>query len=120
MFDETGCDGVAIARGALGNPWIFNETKTLLRTGILPAKPAIDEIISTMVKHLELYCGFYGERIGVIIFRKFFHWYSREQEGIRHLRQQAFLAKTKEQMIEMTHRLRPDYSSSRDGMNNVR
>src|SRR3990172_8551800 len=36
MFDETGCDGVAIARGALGNPWIFRETAEFLKTGIAP------------------------------------------------------------------------------------
>ncbi len=38
MFDETGCDGVAIARGALGNPWIFQETEEFFQTGMVSHK----------------------------------------------------------------------------------
>ena len=73
MMDETGCDSVAIARGALGNPWIFRETEELLKTGKLPERPGIAEIAETMIEHLNAYVEFYGEYLGVMIFRKF--WY---------------------------------------------
>lgn len=105
MFDETGCDGVAIARGSLGNPWIFTETLHYLKTGKQLKKPKLDEIINTMIRHLESYCEFYGERIGVIVFRKFFNWYSKEREGVKPLRHKAFLTRTKEQMISIINEL---------------
>jgi tRNA-dihydrouridine synthase B len=106
MFDETGCDGVAVARGSLGNPWIFSRTEKYLRTGKLPKEPDLDELISTMIHHLESYCQFYGERIAVIVFRKFFNWYSREKAGVKQFRNDAFKAKAKDEMIEIINKLR--------------
>src|SRR5262249_49660433 len=43
MFEETGCAGVSIGRGAFYNPWIFNHTAQFLETGELPAEPAFNE-----------------------------------------------------------------------------
>ena len=106
MFDETGCDAVAIARGALGNPWIFPQTVRLLKDGATAPPPSLDELIKTMLKHFELSCEFHGERIGVIIFRKFFYWYTRRIPGIRPFREQAFRAKTKEQIINVINELK--------------
>ena len=114
MFDETGCDAVAIARGALGNPWIFPQTVRLLKDGATAPPPSLDEpegtasseLIKTMHRHFELSCGFHGERIGVIIFRKFFYWYTRRIAGIKPLREKAFRAKTKEEIINIINELR--------------
>jgi tRNA-dihydrouridine synthase B len=105
MFDETGCDAVAIARGAIGNPWIFPQTIQFLKDGTT-APPSLNELIKTMQKHFELSCNFHGERIGVIIFRKFFYWYTRRIVGIKPLREKAFRAKTKEEIINIINELR--------------
>src|SRR5438128_1725775 len=48
MFDETGCAGVSIGRGAFYNPWIFAQTGQYLATGELPAEPSFDERIRVM------------------------------------------------------------------------
>lgn len=101
MFDETGCDGVAIARGVLGNPWIFRETSQFLKTGVLYPKPGIPELADTMLNHLHLIIDFHGESMGTMIFRKFFNWYTKGLFGIRTLRWRAFQAKTKNQMTEV-------------------
>jgi tRNA-dihydrouridine synthase B len=101
MFDETGCDGVAIARGALGNPWIFRETSEFLKTGTIYQKPEMDELVDTMLSHLNLTINFHGESMGTKIFRKFFNWYTKGLAGIRPLRWRAFQATTKNQMIEI-------------------
>ncbi|MFH0888032.1 MAG: tRNA dihydrouridine synthase DusB [Planctomycetota bacterium] len=105
MFDETGCDAVTIARGALGNPWIFPQTAEFLKSGILPQTPALDEIADTMIKHFNLCCDYHGERIGVIIFRKFFYWYTRKIIGIKTLRNKIFASKTKEQIMDIINEL---------------
>lgn len=96
MFTETGCDGVAIARGALGNPWIFKD-----------ARPSVDEIVETMLGHLTANIGFYGERIGVIRFRKFFAWYTKGWRKIRPFREKVSRAKTKEEIEEIIGRCGP-------------
>src|SRR5687767_13815736 len=48
MFDETGCSGVSIGRGAFYNPWIFVHTEQYLRTGEIPAEPSFEERIRVM------------------------------------------------------------------------
>jgi tRNA-dihydrouridine synthase B len=90
MFDDTGCDGVAVARGCLGNPWIFNAEK-----------PQKKEVIRVMLEHLSGCIDFYGERNGVMMFRKFFCWYTKGFRKIRHLREKSSRAKTQSQMLEI-------------------
>jgi tRNA-dihydrouridine synthase B len=101
MFDETGCDGVAIARGALGNPWIFRETFEFLKTGTISQKPEMHELVDTMLHHLNLIINFHGESMGTMIFRKCFNWYTKGLADIRPLRLRALRAKTKNQMMEI-------------------
>ncbi len=74
-FDETGADGVMIARGAIGNPWIFKEAKELLNNGYIST--IIDEElrIKTCLRHLYLAIGVKGERRAVIEHRKFYTGY---------------------------------------------
>ncbi len=106
MFDETGCDGVIIARGALGNPWIFKETETFLETGNICERPHIGDIIDTMAGHLSTCCDFQGETTGTKLFRKFFTWYTRSLYGVKPLREKSFHAVTKKQMIDIIGELR--------------
>lgn len=101
MFDETGCDGVTIARGALGNPWIFKESSEFLKRGRAPARPGINVIADTMIEHLNSCVDFYGERNGVVIFRKFFGWYTKGFCKIRPLREKSSRAKTAEDMLNI-------------------
>ncbi|MCX5697344.1 MAG: tRNA dihydrouridine synthase DusB [Candidatus Omnitrophica bacterium] len=101
MFDETGCDAVLIARGALGNPWIFREISYFLEHGKEPARPSVISIIEIMSGHLDACVGFYGEKAGVVIFRKFFSWYTKGFRKIRPLREGSSRAKTQETMREM-------------------
>lgn len=101
MFDETGCDGLSIARGSLGNPWIFKEIKEFLRIGKVISKPKIDSIVKVMLEHLDASIVFYGERNGVVIFRKFFAWYTKGFRKIRPLREKSSRAKTRQEMLKI-------------------
>jgi tRNA-dihydrouridine synthase B len=101
MFDETHCDGVAIARGAMGNPWIFRQTAEYLKGGNIISRPDLDEIIKTMLKHLGLNGDFYGDQRGTMIFRKFFIWYTKGLPGIKPLRQKISQVKTQGHMSDL-------------------
>jgi len=105
MFDETGCDAISIARGSLGNPWIFGQILEYLRSGTLPQKPARREIVRVMQEHLHLSTSFYGPKNGVVIFRKFFTWYTKGLRKIRPLREKAYRIKTPQEMSEAIEKL---------------
>lgn len=74
-FDETGADGVMIARGAIGNPWIFKEAKELLNKGLIEYQISAQERIKTCLDHLALAAKIKGERRAVIEHRKFYTGY---------------------------------------------
>ncbi|MCL4693093.1 MAG: tRNA dihydrouridine synthase DusB [Candidatus Hydrogenedentes bacterium] len=86
MF-ETGCDGVMIGRGAIQNPWIFNQSKHYLATGEHLPAPTLAERVATCVKHLRHSVEYKGERKGVIEFRKYYSGYLKGQPGVSKLRQ---------------------------------
>jgi nifR3 family TIM-barrel protein len=77
MFDETGCAGVSIGRGAFYNPWIFLHSRQFVDTGKLPAEPSFNERIRVMCRHLDLMIEVFGEEHGCRMFRKVAPWYSK-------------------------------------------
>src|SRR3954463_7732615 len=77
MFEETGCAGVSIGRGAFYNPWIFLHTREFLQTGVVPPEPPFEERIRVMCRHLDLMIEIFGEVLGCRMFRKVAPWYSK-------------------------------------------
>lgn len=80
MFDETGVDGVMIGRGAIGNPWIFEQTKHYFKTGELLPDPTVKERLELCADQLRLSVDHHGEKYGVIIMKKHYGQYLK---GIR-------------------------------------
>lgn len=74
-FNETGADGIMIARGAIGNPWIFREAKELLNAGEITSHVNARERIRICLDHLYLSIKIKGERRAVIEHRKFYSGY---------------------------------------------
>jgi len=77
VFDETGCDGVMIGRGAVENPWLFQQAKHFLRRGEALPAPSVQERVQLLFDHLRLSAKLKGERKGVIEFRKHYSGYLR-------------------------------------------
>ena len=105
MFEETGCTGVSIGRGAFYNPWIFQHTLAHLTTrrsqreealinsvaeknepshvgsyeenGGLPPEPPFSERVRVLCRHLDLMVEIFGEELGCRMFRKVAPWYSK-------------------------------------------
>ena len=80
MIDETGVDAVMVARGALGNPWIFRELNAMYDGDNVPDKPTLSEIKDAMITHVDGIADLKGENRAVAEFRKHAGWYVR---GIR-------------------------------------
>ena len=101
MFTETGCDGIVIARGALGNPWIFQQIFTFLKDAKAVARPSAEKIVTVMLRHLDANIAFYREKNGAILFRKFFIWYTKGFRNIRPLREACSVVNTRREMAEI-------------------
>jgi tRNA-dihydrouridine synthase B len=77
MLRETGCAGIAIGRGALLNPWIFNQLQRHEATGD-PGPPATyPQRLAFMDRHFHLLVDDRGERFATLTFRKVANWYCR-------------------------------------------
>ena len=87
MFDETGVDGVMIGRGAIGNPWIFRDTKAFMATGEVPPPPSWGERLAVVAEHLTLKCEWLGERTGVLEMRRMYGGYFKGFRNASRLRQ---------------------------------
>lgn len=81
MFDETGCDGVMVARAAQGNPFLFREIKSFFETGKACERPSNQEIYDTVIRHADLQLQYKGEYIGIREMRKHVSWYTTGMTG---------------------------------------
>ncbi|HUW66032.1 MAG TPA: tRNA dihydrouridine synthase DusB [Spirochaetia bacterium] len=87
LLAATGCAGVMIGRGALGNPWIFSRTIRYLACGELLGPPDAEELFETVQRHLLLKMEVRGERMAVLEMRKHSAWYARGLRGAARFRE---------------------------------
>jgi tRNA-dihydrouridine synthase len=77
MFDETGCAGIAIGRGALLNPWFFRQLHHWLATGDPGPRATWRERLDFMARHFRRLVHWRGEHFGCLQFRKVANWYCK-------------------------------------------
>jgi len=94
MLNETGIDGIMFARGAIGNPFIFEQTRKLLQYGESGSRPSLKEIISTALLHLQKSIHYKGEKIACKEMRKHIGSYTKGLPGAAALRREAVKALT--------------------------
>ncbi|NLK71960.1 MAG: tRNA dihydrouridine synthase DusB [Clostridiales bacterium] len=99
MIEETGCDGVMIARGARGNPWIFNEA--LWHMGITDKLINVDlsERVNTAIKHFLLLVEEKGEYVAIREMRKHIGWYFKDIPHATEIRRVINTLEKKDEII---------------------
>ncbi len=106
MLNFTGCDAAMVARGALGNPWIFRELNALKNGKEIPTRPGVSDIIDKIMEQLELTAEDKGEYTALREMRKHASYYTKGLRGSAELRTRINKAETVDQFREILDRLR--------------
>lgn len=101
MLDETGCDGVLVARGAMGNPWIFNRILHYLSTAEILSEPSPQEKIDMAIRHTNMMVEYKGENTGVKEMRKHISWYIKGLRNASSVKNIINTISSKEELIEV-------------------
>lgn len=105
MLRETGCDGIMIARGSLGAPWIFRQVNELQETGQYRPVTTIERA-DTIERHLQLFIEEMGEAVAVREIKKHVGWYAKGFAGASEIRRTANYARSLEDITSLTERMR--------------
>lgn len=92
VFRETGVTGVWVARGAMGNPWVFDAART--------QPPTIEEVVDTVLEHARLIVALKGSH-GIIELRKHLTWYFSGFPGAVAMREAVKRVNTYEDIVNI-------------------
>lgn len=106
MFKETGCDGVVVGRGSLGNPWLFDQINAALK-GKKIITPTFSERKKVALRHIRLEKKFDGPKIGLLKSRHIACWYFKGCPGASRLREGINRAKSLEKVEEIIKTFQP-------------
>lgn len=112
MIDETGVDGVTVARGAIGNPWVFEQARQLSQTGELPPPPTLREQAAVMREHFSLCEQTHSVERAPLLMRKFCIKYSQSHPEYENVRLAFGRLRTRD---EFESAMRIHYSDERPG-----
>lgn len=105
-LDVSKCDGVLIARGALGNPWIFSQFAAIA-AGKTPPAVTLEERIRIIKMHLALHIEQYGPG-AVNTFRKHLSWYFKGQPNVKSHREKMMTVKTAAELVSILDDMLPN------------
>ena len=104
MLKETGCDGIMVARGAKGNPWLFGRINHYLDTGQVLPGPSMAEIKAMILRHGRMLVRFKGEGVAMREMRGHMAWYTKGMPHSATLRNEINQVETLEGFIELLDR----------------
>lgn len=86
---ETGCDGLMLARGVRGNPWLFHQVRIYQETGRIEDKPDFNSLVEMILRHAGMLVEYKGEWMGMREMRKHVAWYTAGYKNSASLRRQV-------------------------------
>jgi len=101
MLEETGCDALMVARGALGDPFIFRRIKEYLHTGRIPPAPTAEEKIGMCLGQAKIAVARKGEHLAILQMRKHAAYYLKGLPGSARVRGQVVEARTYAELEKM-------------------
>lgn len=96
---ETGGDGIMVARGAQGKPWLFTQINACLSGEPIPAEPDLNQRIALITRHLDELIRIEGEHIAVLEIRKHASWYLKGIPGGGPVKTRIHSANTRQEVL---------------------
>ncbi|MBR3162501.1 MAG: tRNA dihydrouridine synthase DusB [Clostridia bacterium] len=100
MFEYTGCDGIMIGRGAIGNPWIFSQIIHILKTGEYLDRPSNMDKLEIIKEHYNLAVEKKGEDVAVKEMRKYLAYYTKNLKNSSEFRNRVNKLESKNDVIQ--------------------
>lgn len=101
MLQETGCQGIAVGRGAKGNPWIFREINAVMEGREIPPPPTVKERKDMIVRHARLMVEYKPEFMVVREMRKHVSWYTTGLHNCAALRDEVNHTESLDELFEL-------------------
>lgn len=98
MMEYTGCDGIMLGRGALGRPWMYQQTLDYLRTGQYEPEPVLEKRKEVILHHARLICEEKGEYVAMKELRKHIAWYYKGLPNAARMRDMINTVSTMEEL----------------------
>ncbi len=105
----TGCDGVMVGRGALGNPWLIPQIEHFLLEGVVSEEPTLEKKIEVALAHFDLVLNYKGERIGLNEMRKHAVWYIKGIPNAAKMRDLFMQTKSPQEMKDVFLKVLQNY-----------
>lgn len=100
MFEYTGVDGIMIGRGAIGNPWIFDNIKYYLENGEKQEEILLEDKLKVIIEHINLEVNEKGEEVGIRELRKHMAYYTKNLKDASKLREKINTMTTRKELID--------------------
>lgn len=107
MWEQTGCDGFMIGRGAQGNPWIFRRILHYVQTGEPLPRPRVEELTEMILRHAHMLLDYKGGYTGIREIRKHAAWYTAGYPGSSKLREAVNRVEELEDLRSLLERWEP-------------
>ena len=106
VLDYTKCDGIALGRAVLGNPYLITQIKEYLSTGIILPSPDINKQMDYLLEHYNALESLKGERVAVMEFRGIGSWYLKGFKGAKEFKVMFSLMKNKEDLLNIINKIK--------------
>jgi len=100
MFEYTNCDGIMVARGIQGNPWLVKRLKKYFENSERLSKPTGSQKIEMAIKHLKKAVDYYGAKIAIPKMRKHISWYLKGLKNSTYVKDEINKLTEKEKVID--------------------
>ena len=104
MYEETGCDLVAVGRAAMGDPWVFTRINAYLSEGRILPPPTLSEKLTGLIEQTEKMRRYKGDRTAFLECRKHAAWYMKGLKGAAELRRQSGTVSDEEGLFALCRR----------------
>lgn len=110
VLDYTGCEGIALGRGALGNPYLIKQIKTYFEEGIRLPNPTLKMQLEFLIEHFEALVDLKGEYSSIREIRGIASWYLKGFKNIKDYKVKFSLINSREEFYSIINEIKENFN----------